>query len=328
MTLKYADDNIFVYDMDKAKVIGSVSGHSKKVKEIHWEPSSKKRFVTCSSDGSIRVWSYVGDRWESYCIYPPVNGPYASTLSNSRGFQDPVFRPKENRYKITCLQVDWINNEIYAGDNQGSLHIYDLVSGEVKRFKQVGGFKIKEISLGSQFLGVSFSNGTCFVMERQKSFESQQLKLEEPVVDIASKQKFCLGIRLIENDNLSFSKSDKFHKENSSVIKIKYAGGASPYGNSSYISEPYISSKETAQRIIAVHNISTLRLHQVVKSQGYLNSIVLANYHLQGRVLDYAIHASNDYLLVLSNENLLYIFKIATGEIKAKIEMPKLSYSK
>jgi len=326
MALKYADNNIFMYDIDKGKIMGSVSGHSKKVKEIHWEPSSRKRFVTCSSDGSIRVWSYIGDRWESYCIYPPVNGPYGSnTLSNSRGFQDPVFRPKESKYKITCLQVDWINNEIYAGDNQGSLHVYDLASGEVKRFKQVGGFKIKELSLGSQFLGVSFSNGTCFVMERQKSFESQQLKLEEPVVDIASKQKFCLGIKLIENDNLSIAKNDKFHKENSSVIKIKYGGG-SQYGNSSYVSEPYMTSKETTQRIITVHNISTLRLHQLVKSQGYLNSIVLANYHLQGRVLDFAIHASNDYLLVLSNENLLYIFKIATGEIKAKIEMPKLSH--
>ena len=132
---------------------------------------------------------------------------------------------------------------------------------------------------------------------------------------------------MIENDNLSYAKSDKFHKENSSVIKIKYGGG-SQYGNSSYISEPYVTNKETTQRIITVHNISTLRLHQLVKSQGYLNSIVLANYHLQGRVLDYAIHASNDYLLVLSNENLLYIFKIATGEIKAKIEMPKLSHSK
>jgi len=31
---------------------------------------------------------------------------------------------------------------------------------------------------------------------------------------------------------------------------------------------------------------------------------------------------------VLSNENIVYIFKIATGEIKGKIEMPKLSQSK
>jgi len=52
----------------------------------------------------------------------------------------------------------------------------------------------------------------------------------------------------------------------------------------SYVSESYNSTKETTQRMITVNNSNTLRLHQVIKSQGYLNSIVLANYHVQGSI--------------------------------------------
>ena len=185
--------------------------------------------------------------------------------------------------------MDWINKEIFAGDNQGCLYVYDLSNGEVKRHIKIGGFKIKRISLGENLIGLAFSNGTCIVMERHKSFESQQLKLEEPVLDLGKKQKLCfgmlnekcihyiaIGIKLIENDNHSSIKNDKFQRENPLFRQSKYGT------NMSYISESYSSTKETTQRVITVNNSNTLRLHQVIKSQGYLNSIVLATYHVQG----------------------------------------------
>ena len=88
--------------------------------------------------------------------------------------------------------MDWPNKEIFAGDSQGGLYIYDLVTGETKSHLQLSGFKIKEISLSNNFIGLAFSNGSCIIAQRQRSLDSQ-VKLEDGVLELANKQKMCIG---------------------------------------------------------------------------------------------------------------------------------------
>ena len=140
---------------------------------------------------------------------------------------------------------------------------------------------------------------------------------------------YYIGIKLIENEN--HVKSPRFFQNS------RYDMGNSGGGFKSDSTR----SVSASQRAITVHNANSLRLHQVVGHQGKLESAILMTYHLQGKrkevffpdnglgkIVDYMMHVSNDYLLVLSNEDLLYIFEVTSGEIRGKIEMPRFSKSK
>jgi hypothetical protein len=114
---------------------------------------------------------------------------------------DVSFNTKGTSYKITCMQIDWANKEIFTGDNQGCLNIYDLTNGEMKHSIKVSGFKLKEISLGNSFIGIAFSNGSCVIVERQRSFDAH-IKLEEPRMEIGNKQKIPTGIKILKVNSL------------------------------------------------------------------------------------------------------------------------------
>ena len=246
-----------------------------------WSPSTRKTFVTCANDGTIRVWNFIGDRWDSFAIYPP------STISHStKGVtfdsKSPDFsfrKSTDQSYKITSLAVDWSANEIFAGDNKGSLIIYDLFSGQIKNHLQIGGFRISQIALGSQFIAVAFSTGYTVVIERTANYENQ-IKLEEALFEIAPKPKCKRGIKLIDDELYSRLAQERRSKPNSIIVQSKY--DTSSILDKSYASDVSASSKGFKQRAITTHNVSSLRLHQIYKSQGTLSSIVLANYYIEG----------------------------------------------
>lgn len=47
-----------------------------------------------------------------------------------------------------------------------------------------------------------------------------------------------------------------------------------------------------------------------------------------GKILDFDIHSSKEYLIVLTNPGVLCIFKLGSGELKLMIEVAQLSQSK
>ena len=141
------------------------------------------------------------------------------------------------------------------------------------------------------------------------------------------KPKFKRGINLIDDEHMVFAKQDKYNKNTSIVIQSKF-DQQTKYGEKSYLADVNPTLKPLKQRVITTHNVSSLRLHQVYKSQGTLTSIVLTTYYVEGRIVDYGIHPSNEYLVVLSNEAFLYIFKLANGELRGKIQTHRYSSSK
>lgn len=237
--------------------------------------------MTCSNDGTIRVWNFIGDRWDSYAIYPPSTISQATkNLSSTSKSADFSFRKSiDQTYKITSLQVDWTGNEIYAGDNKGSLIVYDLASGQIKHHHQVGGFRISEIAVGSQFIGVAFSTGNTIVFEKGGNFENQ-IKLEEPLFEMGAKPKCKRGIRLIDDEFFSKIAQERLNKPSSIIVQSKFETGSML--DKSYSSDLSSSTKGFKQRVITTHNVSSLRMHQIYKSQGSLSSIVLANYYVEG----------------------------------------------
>ncbi len=42
--------------------------HCRKINKIIWNNRNKKEFITCSNDGLIFIFNYIGDRWQPKII--------------------------------------------------------------------------------------------------------------------------------------------------------------------------------------------------------------------------------------------------------------------
>ena len=137
--------------------------------------------VSCSNDGTLRVWKYLGDVWTSYSIHPSkMIGSAAinekARVLNSKAQEDISVKSKHDfKYKITCIQVAWKDHEIYTGDNKGYICIYDLKSGTLKQEMIIEDSKVRRISLvnSGNLIGVALKNGRCLLVEN-----SDKLKIK------------------------------------------------------------------------------------------------------------------------------------------------------
>jgi len=154
--------------------------------------------ITCSNDGTIRIWSSLADKWTSSLINPPATFAFsilnekARKIGNRTKKGDMSFRSRKDcEYKVSCLQVLWSQNEIYAGDNRGYLCIYDIQKGTLKYEIPIGESKIKSITLreNGDYIGVVLANGSCFLTERQDNFRTRVI-LEPELVE--SEEDFAL----------------------------------------------------------------------------------------------------------------------------------------
>jgi len=163
------------------------------VKQIVWDNDAEQYMVTSSNDGTLRVWTCLGDRWTSYAIDPPQAFEYTKlnekarkmgTKGGKRG--DISFRSRrECEYKVSTVQVLWDRNEIFAGDNRGYICLYELQTGTLKQEIPVADSKIKSISFDEkgEFMGIILASGRCLLTERQNNFRLF-ISLEEESVDI------------------------------------------------------------------------------------------------------------------------------------------------
>lgn len=79
-------------------------------------------------------------------------------------------------------------------------------------------------------------------------------------------------------------------------------------------------------------------MQQIFKLNNIYNATVLVNYCVEGIFIvlsifffvlapyqQFAIHTSNEYIVILLSLGLIEIFKIKTGELRGKIMIPKFS---
>ena len=227
------------------------------------------------------------------------------------------------------MDIDWLLEEIYVGDNKGNLMIFDLKTGKIKQSLPISGFKISSVAVSLNYLAITQSTGLTSVFDKNSNFEIS-LKLEEAHVELGAQTKFFKGVRLLETDEeLMFKKAAEVSKNSSLTMQNKLKGtNQGPYENTqASLTKDLNALKPSTIKAITVHNVNTLRMHQIHKSQNALTSISLVNYYVDGRIMDVQIHPSNDYLLVLTNEGIISIFKLANGELRGRIEVKPFSTS-
>jgi len=333
MVLLFEDGVLCFYDFSKGKPEGSLSGHSEKIKQIVWDDDAEQYMVTSSNDGTLRVWTSLGDRWNSYAIDPPQAFEYTKLNEKARKMGtktkrgDLSFRSRrECEYKVSAVQVLWDRNEIFAGDNRGFICLYELQNGTLKQEIPVADYKIKSISFDAkgEFMGIILSSGRCLLTERQNNFR-MFITLEEESVEVGN-GPFFRAIKLLESESgnyLDFAKNtSKFIKQNSLNFQSQsmyYAEleSARKQDYGSNLSDLSKKSTTNELRVLTTYSPNTLRLHQITRNLNGLNSLVAVNYTIDGVIKDFDIHVSKEYLLVLSSLGYVNIFNIASGELKA-----------
>jgi len=131
----------------------------------------------------LRAWNFIGDRWESYplpltnSLDEPLNSNKISSKLNNNN--DISFRKlPQAGYEITAFEMDWGTNELFVGDCEGTVLIYDFNSLKLKKEINTKIGKITRISLGRNFFAVACVTGASFLYERNLNLESF-IRLEE-----------------------------------------------------------------------------------------------------------------------------------------------------
>lgn len=76
--------------------------------------------------------------------------------------------------------------------------------------------------------------------------------------------------------------------------------------------------------VIACHSNNSMRLHsiQVNVLDDSVTGIALMVYQTEGKITSCELHPSMDYLLILDAIGLCYLYKIRSGELRGRIELP------
>lgn len=182
------------------------------------------------------------------------------------------------------MDVDWQLEEIYVGDNKGNLMIFDIKTGRMKHSFPISGFKISSIAVSLNYVAITQSSGHTVVFDKNTNFEVS-IKLEEAYVQQGTQAKCYKGVRLLETDKeMMFKKAADISKNSSIVIlnKVKQANQGTLDSSHASLTKEVNSRKTSSIKAITVHNVNTLRLHQIHKSHNALTSVALVNYYLDG----------------------------------------------
>ena len=181
------------------------------MKQIVCNLKNKSSFISCGIDGCIRIWNFLGERWQciqiinpidnlQYTLYLAIHFIYGYTSVNPKIMnmklapKDFSFRNKDkNIYKITSISVDWVLNEIYAGDNRGTVSIFDINTGNLKHSLPISGLKVEKISQTRNYIGITLSSGYTVVYDKSNDYKVY-LKLENASSEIGIINKFKKGL--------------------------------------------------------------------------------------------------------------------------------------
>lgn len=87
----------------------------------------------------------------------------------------------------------------------------------------------------------------------------------------------------------------------------------------------YMPRQDKCFNSLTLYNAHSVRQHQIEKGNGVLSALALNMFTVEGLVFGFDMHPSKDYVLVLSSYGLVYIFKMQTTEIRARISVPPFS---
>ena len=111
-------------------------------------------------------------------------------------------------------------------------------------------------------------------------------------------------------------------RNTSDLMKFHNGEFSTFYGNRNDFKKSSILLKA-----ITTHSANQMRLNQIIKSANILSSVALVTYNIEGKIVTFDMHPSLLYLLILSTDSYLYVFKITNGEIQGKISVNSFSSS-
>lgn len=142
----YNDATVQVIDLAKSALINQNSGHSCKVNSVRW--LEKWSFASCSDEGLLYVWKYIGKGWNMKAL--DVSG-------------------RVDRSKVTALAVHPNRAVIVCGFSGGALKFFDLGT-DAPRFLQAVVLSVLPIvdlkfSSSGNYLGVCYSSGQALLLD-------------------------------------------------------------------------------------------------------------------------------------------------------------------
>lgn len=190
----------------------------------------------------------------------------------------------KNLHQIPAMDVDWVLGEIYIGDIKGNIMIFDLETGKLKFTHSIALCKICHIATSINYIGVTLATGETLLYDKNSNFRSS-IKLEEASANAGSQTKFHKRVCLLETDKERLMKKASEVSKNSSVMiqsRIRVSTQGSLDNTQANITKDLNFLKSSTIKVISVHNINTLRLHQISKNQSNLTGICLVKYILEG----------------------------------------------
>ena len=201
--------------------------------------------------------------------------------------QDNKFLKEINNIYLTCIKFHPNNNtKLFAGDNKGYLYIFDIKENYFKYKK----YFIDENSI--EFISFSKEgNLICLGL----------LTGKQVIYDINKNCEFCI----------------KLNKEYLTQNEIDFR-----ISNYHVITYNYFFIKEKHQDcILFMKNTKKVEYSKLFYEKGKLNRKKIILNEFENEILDIKIHPSENYLIVLNDQNHILINEINLGETTAVIDL-------
>lgn len=338
--------------------------HFEKITDICWLNNNFKSFVTSSSDQSLMLWNYRGDKWINYyfdllkIFDKNLNNFENQVKNNDKRLPDiekktNIVEKKEKNLKSPIQNV--INKVKYfiniivphpkrpdlllAGDNKGNIYQFDCDLKEAPKKFVVGNFSIHSMSFSrnGNYLAIGFCTGNIIL------------------VDFNNNCKFCCVVEEFKNDDYEINaRIEKNLISSFCHIFNKFTYIENNTNSNSLNQNNFFKNSEIENntiKIISMNSYKTLRIQLIKKSllsnnmdnlnntykkfnynnpynkdnninipNNYFNSTI-KNYDYNYNLKKIEMHISEDYLIVLFENNNILINRIESNIISGVITL-------
>ncbi len=337
--------------------------HFERVTDICWLNNNYKSFVTCSTDQSLMLWNYRGDKWiNSYFDLLKIFDKNLNNFENQVLNEDELnslengkflnYTKDEEKEKVICdnslYKIKYFINVIIshpkqidlmiAGDNKGNIYQFDRNLKEQPKKFVVGNFAINSLSFSriGNYLAVGFSTGNVIV------------------VDFINNYKFCSVIEEYNNDDNEIKERIRKNMLLSYCHIFKKNTYVDNMNSININLNSILKNSETENstiKIISMNSYKTLRIQLIKKSllsnnlnlydnmknkldfhspdrkdvnsnipNNYFNSTI-KNYIYNYKIKKIEMHVSEDYLIILFENNNILINRIESNTISGVITL-------
>jgi len=361
--------------------------HFEKITDICWLKNNYKSFLTCSTDQSIMIWNYRGDKWineyfdilkifdkrlnnyqnqvhkdfdditttnieygsKNYYInnnknnlkygeesVKCVNGNKIS--KNNKDKFDYIFGVK---YYITVIKQHVQRPELFiAGDNKGNIYQFDSDLRNNPKKYVVGNFAIDSLSFSrnGNFLSIGFCTGNVILVEFNNNCkfccvveeflnEDSEIKARYSKRELLSYCHIFKKFSYVDNPNSDISPFNSQNLDNllkkseteNSTIKILSMNSYKTLRIQ--IVKKSVLNNKTNNKGIIVYNDAYNKLPNyqtnIINSSYFYSTTKNFNYNYKIKKIE--IHVSEDYLIILFENNNILINKIESNIISGFI---------